>query len=53
MNEIKIEIIMLKGKIIIERIKNDLENFEMKELEANVEEEIKILKKKENKLKKQ
>ena len=42
---------MLKGKIIMERIKNNLENFEMKELEAEVEEEIKVLKKKENKLK--
>ena len=45
------EIVMLKGKIIMERIKNNLENFEMKELEAEVEEEIKVLKKKENKLK--
>ena len=35
----------------MERIKNNLENFEMKELEAEVEEEIKVLKKKENKLK--
>ena len=42
---------MLKGKIIMERIKNNLENFEMKKLEAEVEEEIKVLKKKENKLK--
>ena len=35
----------------MERIKNNLENFEMKELEAEVEEEIKVLKKKESKLK--
>ena len=46
LEETEIEIINLKGRIRIERIKNNLENFEMNESEAEVEEEIKILKEK-------
>ena len=34
----------------MERIKNNLESFEMNKLEADVEEEIKVLKEKENKV---
>ena len=46
LEEIEIEMINLKGRIRIERIKNNLENFEMNESEAEVAEEIKILKEK-------
>ena len=46
LEEIEIEMINLKGRIRIERIKNNLENFEMNESEAEVTEEIKILKEK-------
>ena len=46
LEETEIEIINLKGRIRIERIKNNLENFDMNESEAEVEEEIKILKEK-------
>ena len=41
---------MLKGKIIKERIKNNLESFKMNELEA---EKIETFKKKENEKKKE
>ena len=43
-------IIMLKGKITMEEINDNLESFEMHELKAEVEEETEILKDKENKL---
>ena len=46
LEEIEIEMINLKGRIRIKRIKNNLENFEMNESEAEVAEEIKILKEK-------
>ena len=35
---------MLKGKIVIEKIKKNLEEFEMKELELELEAEIDALK---------
>ena len=38
-------IVMLKGKIIIERINNNLEEIKMKELEIEVKAEIEISKK--------
>ena len=38
------EIVMLKGKIVIEKIKKNLEEFEMKELELELEAEIDALK---------
>ena len=41
---------MLKGKITMEEINDNLESFEMHELKAEVEEETEILKDKENKL---
>ena len=37
-------IVMLKGKIIIERINNNLEEIKMKELEIEVKAEIEISK---------
>ena len=43
-------IIMLKGKITMEEINDNLESFEMYESKAEVEEETEILKDKENKL---
>ena len=43
---------MLEGKINIKRIRNDLDEFEMNELEAKVNAEIKILEKKENRTRK-
>ena len=43
---------MLGGKINIKRIRNDLDEFEMNELEAKVNAEIKILEKKENRTRK-
>ena len=45
------KIVMRKGKIIIERIMNDLGGFEMKELEPRPEAEIKMFKKKEYQVK--
>ena len=43
-------IIMLKRKIRMDEINDNLESFEMNELKSEVEEEIEILKDKENKL---
>ena len=48
LEEIKMEILMLKGKMKFETIKNNLDEFEMKELEEEIKEEIKILEKEEN-----
>ena len=42
---------MLKGKIIIERINNNLEEIKMKELKIEVKAEIEISKKIQNKVK--
>ena len=52
LEEIKMEILMLKGKMKFETIKNNLDEFEMKELEEEIKEEIKILEKEENKARK-
>ena len=45
LEEIEMEIVILKGKLIIERKKNDLEEFEMKQLEVEVKAETELLKK--------
>ena len=52
LERIAVEISMLGGKINIKRIRNDLDEFEMNELEAKVNAEIKILEKKENRTRK-
>ena len=44
LEETEMEIVILKGKIVIERIKNNLDEFEMKELELEAEAEIDALK---------
>ena len=44
LEETVMEIVILKGKIVIERIKNNLDEFEMKELELEAEAEIDALK---------
>ena len=44
LEETVMEIVTLKGKIVIERIKNNLDEFEMKELELEAEAEIDALK---------
>lgn len=49
LEEIEMEIVILKGKLIIERKKNDLEEFEMKQLEVEVKAETELLKKDEKK----
>ena len=43
------EMLILEGKIRFEILKNNLDEFEMKELEEEIKEEIKLLEKKENK----
>ena len=50
--EVEMETSMLKWKIIVERINNNLKTIELKELEVGVEEETKIFRKKEKKVKK-
>ena len=44
LEETVMEIVILKRKILIERIKNNLDEFEMKELELEAEAEIDALK---------
>ena len=51
--EVEMETSMLKWKIIVERINNNLKTIELKELEVGVEEETKIFRKKEKKVKKE
>ena len=51
--EVEMETSMLKWKIIVERINNNLKTIELKELEVGVEEETKIFRKKEKKIKKE
>lgn len=49
LEEIEMEIVILKGKLIIERKKNDLEEYEMEQLEVEVKAETELLKKDEKK----
>ena len=49
LEKIKMEISMLEGKMKIKRIWNSLDEFEMKELEGEIKEEIKLLGKNKNK----
>ena len=52
LEEIEMEIVILKGKLIIERKKNDLEEYEMEQLEVEVKAETELLKKDKKKWKK-
>ena len=44
LDDIGIQIMMKEGKIIIKRLRNDLSEFEMNELEIEIHTEIEILK---------